>query len=81
MGDRIRTSFSVDGPETLNRTPWRCSCGDSMNLPLGLMFFNFPFSIKFSGRRFIKMYSVSNFLIISLLFVVSYLLDIHVFMF
>ena len=23
--------------ETLNRSPWRCSCGDSINIPLGLI--------------------------------------------
>ena len=40
MGDRSGRpmSISADSPsdETLNRGPWRCSCGDSMNNPLGL---------------------------------------------
>ena len=39
MGDRISMSISGDSPsdETLNRGPWRYSCGDSMNFPLGLI--------------------------------------------
>ena len=39
MGDRISMSISVDSTsdETLNLGLWRCSCGDSMNFPLGLI--------------------------------------------
>ena len=35
MGDRISMSISGDSPldETLNRGPWRCSWGDSLNFP------------------------------------------------
>ena len=39
MGDRGGMSISVDSSsnETLNRGPLRCSCGDSMNFPFGLI--------------------------------------------
>ena len=39
-GNRISMSISVDSPsdETLNGGPWRCSCSDSMNFPLGAIF-------------------------------------------
>ena len=38
MGDRISMSISGESPsdETLNRGLWCCSCGDSMNFPLGI---------------------------------------------
>ena len=45
MGDRISKSISVDSLsyETLNRSLLRCSCGDNMNLTMGLVQCNFQF--------------------------------------
>ena len=38
MGDCISMSISFESPlgETLNRGPWRCTCGNSINFPFGL---------------------------------------------
>ena len=38
IGDRIDMSITGDSlsDETLNRGPWRCSSGDSLNFPLEL---------------------------------------------
>ena len=46
MGDHIKMSISGDSllDETLNRSPWRYSCGVSMNFPLGFIQCNFYFS-------------------------------------
>ena len=47
IGDRNSMSISSDSPsdETLNRGPWRCSCGDSMHMnSRGIKIVHFSFS-------------------------------------
>ena len=37
VGGSLSISADSYSDETLNRGPWRCCCGDSMNFPLGLI--------------------------------------------
>ena len=62
MGDRIDMSVSGDSlsDETLNRGPWRCSCGDRMNFPLGLIQCKFSFFFFNSWEKKIAKFDLNQ---------------------